>query len=131
MTLIDTLVIAMLGVNELGAIGAMGVVIDIMDMFIKSLNISNIAFNFKGKKVKMMMKERIKFKTGNSVIASIYYFNYNNIYYYNSETIHQINIQCRYKICITYITIRLIGFIQNSIVTILSGHQRAIGKQEI
>lgn len=49
MTLIDTLVIATLGVNELGAIGAMGVVIDIMDMFIKALNISNIALISKAK----------------------------------------------------------------------------------
>ena len=33
------------------------------------------------------------------------------------------------KICITYLTIRLMGFIQSSIVTVLSGHQRAIGNQ--
>ena len=33
------------------------------------------------------------------------------------------------RICITYMTIRLIGFIQSSIVTILTGHQRTIGKQ--
>lgn len=33
------------------------------------------------------------------------------------------------QICITYMTIRLIGFIQSSIVIVLTGHQRTIGKQ--
>lgn len=43
MTLIDTLVIATLGTNELGAIGAMAVVLNIMQMSIQSINVSNMA----------------------------------------------------------------------------------------
>lgn len=126
MTLIDTLVIATLGINELGAIGAMGVVIDIMDMFIKSMNISNVALISKAKGEND--NEKIKIQTGNSVISSVII----------SAIIIFIIILIKPtfpvifnvdKICITYITIRLCGFVQNSIVTILSGHQRAIGKQ--
>lgn len=126
MTLIDTLVIATLGVNELGAIGAMGVIIDSMDMFIKSMNISNVALISKAKGENDT--ERIKIQTGNSVIASVII---STIIIFIIILVKPsfpalFNVD---KICITYISIRLVGFIQNSIVTILSGHQRAIGKQ--
>ena len=43
MTLVDTLVVTSLGTSQLGAIGAMAVVIDIMQMSIQSINVSNIA----------------------------------------------------------------------------------------
>ena len=42
MTLVDTLVIATLGTKQLGAVGAMAVVLNIMQMSIQSVNISNM-----------------------------------------------------------------------------------------
>ena len=43
MTLVDTIVVTRLGTNAVGAIGAAGVIIDIMQMSIMALNISNTA----------------------------------------------------------------------------------------
>lgn len=127
MTLIDTLVISTLGTNQLGAIGAMGVILNIMNMPIQSMNISNIALLSKAKGENN--EKRIKNQTGNSIILSIIIA---------IITIFIINIIKPFfpqvfnvdQICVTYISIRLIGFLQNTIVTILTGHQRTLGKQK-
>ena len=113
MTLIDTLVIATLGVNELGAIGAMGVIIDSMDMFIKSMNISNVALISKAKGEND--KKRINLQTGNSIILSIIISIITILIVILIKPIFPklFNVD---KICITYISIRLTGFIQSSII---------------
>ncbi len=80
MTLIDTIVVSELGTTILGALGAMTVVINIMQMSIQTIF-------------------PILFKVD--------------------------------EICNIYLSIRLIGFIQNSIVTVLSGQQRTIGNQKV
>ncbi len=41
MTLVDTLVIATLGVEAVGAIGAMGVILNFMQMSIQTIHVSN------------------------------------------------------------------------------------------
>lgn len=127
MTLIDTLAIATLGTSELGAIGAMGVVLNIMQMSIQAINVSNIALLAKARGEKN--NEKMKLVTGNSIITAIIISIMTSLIIYTTRHIFPILFNVD-KICITYITIRLIGFVQSSIVTILSGHQRTIGKQE-
>ena len=114
MTLVDTLVIATLGTNELGAIGAMAVVLNFMQMSIQSINVSNIALLAKSQGQKNQKKVLI------AIITILIIYGIRPIFpqLFNVD-----------QICITYMTIRLIGFIQSSIVTILAGHQRTIGKQ--
>lgn len=126
MTLIDTLVIATLGTSELGAIGAMGVVLNIMNMTIQSMNISNIALLSKAKGENN--SKRIHLQTGNSIILSTIISIITILIITLIKPIFPqlFNVD---KICITYISIRLIGFIQSSIVTILTGHERTMGKQ--
>ncbi len=41
MTLVDTLVISVIGTTELAALGAMSVIINIMQMSIQTMNVSN------------------------------------------------------------------------------------------
>ncbi len=127
MTLIDTIVIATLGTNELGAIGAMNVVLNIMNMSIQSINISNIALLSKSNGENN--KKRINLQTGNSIILSIIIslITILIVMLINPIFPQLFNVD---KICITYISIRLIGFIQSSIITILTGHQRTMGKQQ-
>lgn len=127
MTLIDTLVIATLGASELGAIGAMGVVLNIMNMSIQSMNISNIALLSKAKGEND--KKRINLQTGNSILLGIIISVITILIVILIKPIFPFLFNVD-KICITYISIRLIGFMQSSIITILTGHQRTMGRQE-
>ena len=126
MTLIDTLAIASLGTNELGALGAMAVVINIMQMSIEAINVSNMALLAKARGEKN--EKRMKLITGNSIILTFAISIVTILLVYIIRPIFPslFNVD---SICITYITIRLIGFVQNSMVTVLTGHQRTIGKQ--
>ena len=102
MTLIDTLVVATLGPSQLGAIGAMAVVLDIMQMSIQSINISNIALLSKaiGEKDKTQMK----LITGNSIIITFFISIITILFVYFIRTIFPdvFNVD---KVCITYISI--------------------------
>ena len=126
MTLIDTLVVATLGTNELGAIGAMVVILNLMQISIQAINVSNIALLSKAKGEKN--DKQMKMITGNSIIITFLISIITILFVYVIRPIFPalFNVD---KICITYITIRLIGFTQNSVVTVLTGHQRTIGKQ--
>lgn len=126
MTLVDTLVVTSLGTSQLGAIGAMAVVLDIMQMSIQSINVSNIALLSKA--IGEKNNEQIKLITGNSIIITIVISILTIILVYIIKPIFPILFNVD-EVCITYITVRLIGFIQSSIVTVLTGHQRTIGKQ--
>ena len=128
MTLIDTIVVTTLGTSAVGAIGAMGVIIDIMQMSIQALNVSNIAVL--SKTIGEKSTEKTKIITGNTIILTILIsiITIVIVYFIRPVLPELFNVD---KICITYITIRLIGFIQSSIVMILTGHQRTIGKQEM
>lgn len=126
MTLVDTLVIATLGTNELGAIGAMAVILNMMQMSIQAINVSNMALLAKAQGEKE--QKQMKLLTGNAVMITVLIAIITILIIYVIRPIFPqlFNVD---KICITYMTIRLVGFIQSSIVTILTGHQRTIGKQ--
>lgn len=127
MTLVDTLVISTLGVEALGAIGAMGVILNFMQMSIQTIHVSNNTLVAKA--VGEEEKEKISLTTGNAVIMAILVSIITIILVYIIQPTFPKLFQVD-KVCITYLTIRLMGFIQSSIVTVLSGHQRTIGNQE-
>lgn len=127
MTLVDTIAISTLGTTALGAIGAMTVIINIMQMSIKTINVSNStllakAFGEKNDK-------KLKQITGNSMLITLIISTITVIIGYLLEPVFPALFKVD-RICNTYLSIRLIGFIQSSIVTILSGHQRTIGNQK-
>lgn len=126
MTLVDTLVIATLGVEALGAIGAMGVVLNFMQMSIQTIHVSNNTLVSKA--VGEDKKEKIGLTTGNAVIMAVLVSIITIILVYFIQPTFSSLFQVD-KMCITYLTIRLMGFIQSSVVTVLSGHQRTIGNQ--
>lgn len=126
MTLVDTLAISTLGVTELGAIGAMSVVINVMQMSIQTVNVSNNTLVAKA--IGENNKEKLKLITGNAIIMTLIISIITIIAVLAIQPIFPSLFEVD-KICITYLTIRLIGFIQSSIVTVLSGHQRTIGNQ--
>lgn len=126
MTLVDTLVISVLGTSELAALGAMSVIINIMQMSIQTINVSNNTLVAKA--IGEKNNNKVKLTTGNSVFMTILISIITIIIIYAIQPMFPKLFEVD-KICITYLTIRLIGFIQSSIVTILSGHQRTIGNQ--
>lgn len=126
MTLVDTLVISVLGTKELVALGAMSVIINIMQMSIQTIKVSNNTLVAKA--IGEKDNNKVKLITGNSIFMAILISIITIAVVYIIQPVFPSLFQVD-KICITYLTIRLIGFIQNSIVTILSGHQRTIGNQ--
>ncbi len=126
MTLVDTIVVSILGTKELGAIGAMTVIINIMQMSIQTINVTNTALVAKelGKKD----NEKVKLISGNSLILTIIVSIITILVIICIKPIFPVlfNVDA---ICNTYLSIRLMGFIPNSIVTVLSGQQRTLGKQ--
>ncbi len=126
MTLVDTLAISTIGVAELGAIGAMSVVLNIMQMSIQTINVSNNTLVAKA--IGENDKDKLKLITGNAIIMTLIISIITVILVFTIQPIFPSLFEVD-KMCITYLTIRLIGFIQTSIVTVLSGHQRTIGNQ--
>lgn len=127
MTLVDTLVISMLGTKELAALGAMAVILNIMQMSIQTINVSNNTLIAKSLGEKNI--DRLKLITGNSIILTLGISTITIILVFLIQPIFPplFNVDI---IASTYLTIRLFGFIQSSIVTVLSGHQRTIGNQK-
>ena len=126
MTLVDTLAISTIGVVELGAIGAMSVVLNLMQMSIQTINVSNNTLVAKA--IGEKDKEKSKLITGNAVLMTLLISIIIIIIIFFIQPVFPNMFEVD-KICITYLTIRLVGFIQSSIVTVLSGHQRTIGNQ--
>ncbi len=126
MTLVDTIAVSILGTKELGAIGAMSVIINIMQMSIQTINVTNTTLVAKelGKKD----HDRIKLISGNSLILTVIISLITILVVVCIKPIFPVlfNVDA---ICNTYLVIRLMGFVQNSIVTVLSGQQRTLGKQ--
>ena len=127
MTLIDTLVVATIGVPEIGAIGAMGVIISFMQMGIKTINISNVTLlaNALGEK----KEQKVKLMTGNAMIMTACVSIMEILIVIIVQPLFPEMFQVS-NICISYLSIRLVGFLQNSFVTILAGQQRTIGNQK-
>lgn len=104
----------------------MGVIINIMQMSIQTINVSNNTLIAKA--IGEKNHSKLKLVTGNSIIITVVISIITVIIAYMFEPIFPDLFKVD-KICNTYLTIRLIGFIQSSIVTVLSGHQRTIGNQ--
>ena len=127
MTLVDTLVVSMLGATALGALGAMTVIINIMQMSIQTINVSNSTLVAKA--IGEKDDEKLKLITGNSMLITFVISLVTILIIYIIQPIFPALFEVD-KICNNYLSVRLIGFIQSSIVTVLSGHQRTIGNQK-
>lgn len=127
MTLVDTLVISVVGTKELAALGAMAVILNIMQMSIQTINVSNNTLVVKSLGEKNI--DRLKLITGNSIILTLGISTITIILVFLIQPIFPplFNVDV---IAVTYLTIRLFGFIQSSVVTVLSGYQRTIGNQK-
>lgn len=127
MTLVDTLVISVVGTKELAALGAMAVILNIMQMSIQTINVSNNTLVAKSLGEKNI--DGLKLITGNSIILTFGISTITIILVFLIQPIFPplFNVD---TVATTYLTIRLFGFIQSSIVTVLSGHQRTIGNQK-
>ena len=127
MTLVDTLVISVVGTKELTALGAMAVILNVMQISIQTINVSNNTLVAKCLGEKNI--DKLKLITGNSVILTLGISIFTIILVFLIQPIFPplFNVDA---IATTYLTIRLFGFIQSSIVTVLSGHQRTIGNQK-
>lgn len=127
MTLVDTLVISIVGTKELAALGAMAVILNIMQMSIQTINVSNNTLVAKSLGEKNI--DGLKLITGNSIILTLGISIITIILVFLIQPIFPplFNVD---TVATTYLTIRLFGFIQSSIVTVLSGHQRTIGNQK-
>ena len=127
MTLVDTLVISIVGTKELAALGAMAVILNIMQMSIQTINVSNNTLVAKSLGEKNL--DKLKLVTGNSLILTLVISIFTLILIFLIQPIFPplFNVD---TISTTYLTIRLFGFIQSSIVTVLSGHRRTIGNQK-
>ena len=126
MTLVDTLVISILGTTELAALGAMGVILDMMQMSIKTIDVSNNTLIAKAIGEKNKQKESLMI--GNTMIITVLLSVIIILIVFIVRPIFPSLFKVD-KICITYLSIRLLGFLQSSIVTVLSGFERTIGNQ--
>lgn len=127
MTLVDTLVISLVGTKELAALGAMSVILNIMQMGIQTINVSNNTLVAKALGEKNI--EKLKLFTGNSIIFTFILSIFIILLILLIHPIFPILFKVD-KIANIYLIIRLLGFIQSSLVTVLSGHQRTIGNQK-
>lgn len=127
MTLVDTLVVSKLGTTALGALGAMTVILNIMQMSIQTINVSNSTLVAKA--IGEKNHEKLKLITGNSMLMTFVISIMTILIVYIIQPIFPTLFEVD-KICLSYLSVRLIGFVQNSIVTVLSGHQRTIGNQK-
>lgn len=127
MTFVDTLVISLVGTTELAALGAMSVVINLMQMGIQTINISTNTLVAKSLGEKDYNKASLLI--GNSIILTLIISIITIIIVFITQPIFP----PLFKVDIianTYLIIRLIGFIQSSLITVLSGYNRTIGKQK-
>ncbi len=115
MTLVDTLVVAKLGTSILGALGAMTVVINIMQMSIQTINVSNSTLIAKA--IGEKDNEKLRLITGNSILITLAISILTIIITFFIQPIFPDLFQVN-AICNTYLSIRLVGFIQTSIVTL-------------
>lgn len=127
MTLVDTLVISLVGTKELAALGAMTVILNLMQMSIQSINVSNNTLVAKSLGEGNLNKSKLI--TGNSIILTLFISIITIVLIAFIQPVFPILFNVD-TIAISYLTIRLFGFIQSSIVTVLSGHQRTVGNQK-
>lgn len=104
----------------------MAVIINIMQMSIQTINVTNSSLIAKA--IGENNENKIKLISGNSVILTLIISVITILIVLLIMPIFptMFNVD---KVCNTYLFIRLIGFIQSSIVTVLSGQQRTLGNQ--
>lgn len=104
MTLVDTLVISLVGTKELAALGAMSVILNIMQMSIQTINVSNNTLVAKSLGENNLNKSKLI--TGNSIILTLCISIITIILTLFIEPVFPslFNVD---KIAITYLTIRL------------------------
>lgn len=112
--------------KELGAIGAMAVVINIMQMSIQTINVTNSSLI--AKSIGEKDENNIKLISGNAVILTAIISIATILIALLIRPILPALFKVD-KICNTYLVIRLVGFLQSSLVTVLSGQQRTLGRQ--
>lgn len=124
MTLIDTVVISTIGVIELGAIGAMSVILSIMEMGIHAIHVSNNTLV--AREIGKEDKSQIKLFAGNAILMTVLFSIITIVVTYFLSPVFPslFNVD---KICITYLIIRLFGFVQGSLSHVIAGYQRTIG----
>ncbi len=104
----------------------MSVVINIMQMSIQTINVTNSSLI--AKSIGEKEENKLKLISGNSMILTFFIAIITIIFVLLIKPIFPtiFNVD---SICNTYLAIRLFGFIQSSVVTVLSGQQRTLGKQ--
>lgn len=124
MTLVDTVVISTIGVAEVGAIGAMSVILGIMEMGTHAIHVSNNTLV--AREIGKEDKSQIKLFAGNSILMTILLSVITIIvaYFISPFFPRLFNVD---SICITYLVIRLFGFTQGALSHVIAGHQRTIG----
>lgn len=105
----------------------MAVVINIMQMSIQTINVTNSSLI--AKSIGEQDKQKVELISGNSMILTFIIAIVTILIVILIKPIFPtiFNVD---SICNKYLIIRLAGFIQSSIVTVLSGQQRTLGKQE-
>ena len=124
MTLVDTVVISTIGVAEVGAIGAMSVILGIMEMGTHAIHVSNNTLV--AREIGEEDKSQIKLFAGNSILMTILLsvITIIVVYFISPFFPKLFNVD---SVCITYLVIRLFGFIQGALSHVIAGHQRTIG----
>lgn len=126
-TLTDVLVVASLGITHLTAMGAMLAIINFLQMSGQTISISNNLLVSRA--IGEGNNEKVKLTSGNAVIlTAIASFILIMITFIISPLLPGLfNVS---RISLSYLYIRLIGFFQNNLVTVLSGHQKTIGNKK-
>lgn len=126
-SMVDTFAISSLGSTTIAAVGAMASIINFLNLILKSIQVSNnvTIARIVGKND----SEKLKRTTGTAVflgmIVQCLCILLTVSFSYYMPVIFKID-----EICLTYLYIRLIGTIPAAIGTILSGHERTIGKSK-
>lgn len=123
----DTFMISQFGATTVAAVGAMGTVIDFMYLILQSINVSNnvMVARWLGKGE----KKKIESSTGTALIIAIL----SSIFCMLILLFIGKFLPMLFKIDtigLTYLYIRLVGMIPNTILTILSGYQRTLGNSK-
>ncbi len=126
MTLIDTVIVATIGIEELGAIGAMTVVLSLMQLSIQSISVSNSSLLTKC--IGENNNQKLKLIAGNSFILTTIFAIITIFIVVLLVPVFPVVFNVS-SICNVYIIVRLFGFIQNSYIILLSHQQRTFGKQ--
>ena len=126
-TMTDTFMISQFGSEIIASVGAMGTVIDFMYLVLQSINVSNnvIVARLLGRNNKAQAKITVGTALIIAIICSLICIILTLSISKFIPRMFLVN-----DIGLVYLYIRLIGVIPNTILTILSGYQRTLGKSK-